>query len=94
MFLTRDNEIWNIISVVREIGEEVELPTFEKPLKVVSNENFAVKVIQEVSTAKYFYHIEAPIMYCLHFGIMPANLEETIKLIKNALKNLGWKVPA
>lgn len=32
-------------------------------------------------------------MYCLHFGIAPADLEETIKIIKNGLKNLGWKTP-
>ena len=89
----RDKKIWDIISIKREIGEKVTLPEYEKPLEVVSNETFAIKVIQEASTVRYFYNIETPIMYCLHFGIVPADLEETIKIIKNGLKNLGWKTP-
>lgn len=89
----RDKEIWELISIKRDVGEEVEIPEFEKPLKVVSNETFAIKAIQEVSSMKYFYDIEAPIMYCLHYGICPADLQETLKIFKNGLKELGWKVP-
>ena len=90
---TRDQRIWDIISVEREVGEKVELPDFEKPLEVISNESFAFKVIQTVSSMNYFYHIEAPIMYCLHYGVVPSNLKETIEIIKNGLRELGWKVP-
>lgn len=91
--IQRDEKIWEIISIKREIGEEVEIPEFEKPLKVVSNETFAMKAIQEVSSLKYFYDIEAPIMYCLHYHICPADLQETLKIFKNGLRELGWKVP-
>ena len=41
---------------------------------------------------KYFYNIEAPIMYCLYYGIVPSNIKETINIVKKALKELGWSV--
>ena len=88
----RDKEIWDIISVEREVGEKVCLPGFWYPLEVVSNEDFACKVIEEVSQMKYFYNIEAPIMYCLYSGIVPSNIKETINIVKKALKELGWSV--
>ena len=92
--ITRDREIWDKISVVRNIGEKIDLsPYFERPIEVVSNETFACKAIQEISCGvRYFYQIEAPILFCLHYGIAPSNLNETIELIKNALKNLGWTI--
>ena len=87
----RDQEIWDKISIVRNVGEKIDLsPYFEKPIEVVSNETFAYKAIQAISQLKYFYHIEAPIMYCLHYGIAPSDLNKTIELVKNALRNLGW----
>lgn len=89
----RDKEIWDKISIVRNVGEKIDLsPYFERPIEVVSNETFAYKAIQAISYLKYFYEIEAPIMYCLHYGIAPSDLNKTIELIKNALVNLGWTI--
>lgn len=88
----QDKEIWNIISVEREVGEKVCLPGFRNPLEVVSNEDFAYKVVEEVSQMKYFYNIESLIMHCLHYGIAPSNVEEAINIVKEALKELGWSV--
>jgi len=88
----RDKEIWNIISVERKVGEKVEIPGVQNPLEVVSNKDFACKVIEEVSQMKYLYNIEGPIMYCLHYGIAPSNIKETIDIVKEALRELGWSV--
>jgi len=87
-----DKEKWEFLNINREVGQEVEFFDFEKSVKVVSPETFAVEVIKEVSSMKYFYNIEAPVMYCTNKGIIPSNLGESIALVKQGLSDLGWEV--
>ena len=86
----RDQKIWNTISAKHEIGEEVNIPYFNNPLKVVSNEDFVCKVLSEISGMKYLYNLEGPMMYALHYGIAPESAEECKEIVHDALRELGY----
>lgn len=75
----------------KKIGDTLEVSP-ETKLKIVSNESFAIKVVREISTMKYLYDLDGPILYCLHFGIAPENYDECKKTIEELLPKLGWNV--
>lgn len=90
-----ERELSKQMNIKRKIGETLSLNDEdgkEVVYQVVSNEAFAVRVIQEASTCKYLYDLDGVVLYVTHYGIIPEKLDICLGITKSAMKELGWEI--
>lgn len=85
----KDKRLVDFLNVARTVGEKVLLPEEDRfDVTVVSNESFAVEVIKEVSTMKYLYELDGPMLYCTHKKIIPQKYDDCKAIVDKALREL------
>lgn len=81
-----ERELLIQMNIKRKIGETLSLNDEdgkEVVYQVVSNEAFAVRVIQEASTCKYLYDLDGVVIYVTRYGIIPEKLDICLGITKS-----------